>query len=72
VKYFRDRFSQKPDVWLPQNMTPAEKRDGLIAAFGNLFAENLTASVRLFSVGASSAKVTGGCIGDLADTRICR
>jgi hypothetical protein len=71
VEYFRFRFSQKPDVWLPAETNVAQTRGGLLAVFGNLFTDNLTAAVRLFDSRRDAATKTA-CIGDQFDVRFCR
>jgi len=70
VTYFRDRISQKEDVWSPRVMTAQVTRTGLIDTFGNLFTSNLTATVRLFDVSELNP-LKRACIGDTFDAR-CR
>lgn len=80
TRYFSEGFSQRGDVWNPQQFTPREQERSLIAVFGRDFPRVVLAAVRITSAAGSTAAAaaTGGstypvspCLGDLTDTRRC-
>lgn len=72
TRYFSASFSQRGDVWNPQQFTPRERERSLIATFGADFPRVLLAAVGFYSAAATGAGASvSGCRGDLSDTRRC-
>jgi hypothetical protein len=62
VRYFRERFTQKQDVWGPSTSPP----QGFSTSFSSSFARALSLLT------ASNAASRNECLGDLRDTSSCR
>jgi hypothetical protein len=72
VIYFRDGFSQRGNVWNPQDFTPQQRERSLVATFGANFPRVLLAAVGFYSAAAANAgAAASSCLGDLSDTRRC-
>ncbi|MBT9446368.1 MAG: hypothetical protein IV086_11770 [Hyphomonadaceae bacterium] len=70
--YFRDGFSQRGNVWNPQDFTRQQRERSLIATFGANFPRVLLAAVGFYSAAAANAgAAASSCLGDLSDTRRC-
>lgn len=73
--YFRDGFSQKGDIWAPQNFNREREKQSLIARWGSGFSNALVAAVEFYNPTsrrqAGAAAAAAGCLGDLSDTRRC-
>jgi len=74
AKYFSEGFSQRGEVWNPQQFTPQERERSLIAVFGRDFPRVVLAAIRVTSAAgttAGAAATGNSCLGDLSDTRRC-
>jgi hypothetical protein len=70
--YFRDGFSQRGNVWNPQDFTRQRQEQSLVASFGANFPRVLLAAVGFYSSAATNAGAAAtSCLGDLSDTRRC-
>jgi hypothetical protein len=70
--YFRDGFSQRGNVWNPQDFTRQRQEQSLIASLGSSFPRVLLAAVGFYSAAATNAgAAASSCLGDLSDTRRC-
>lgn len=70
--YFRDGFSQRGNVWNPQDFTRQRREQSLIASLGANFPRALLAAVGFYSAAATNAgAAASACLGDLGDTRRC-
>ena len=70
TRYFSVSFSQRNNVWDPQQFTPREQERSLIAVFGNDFPRVVLAAIRVTSAaatGAGAAATGNACLGNLSD-----
>lgn len=70
--YFRDAFSQKGNIWNPQNYNSRNEEQSLVARWGAGFSRALVSAVEFYGGGpANAAAPARACIGDLTDTQRC-